>query len=426
MPRPRFRLLWLMALPVVVGVGMSLWIIYAPAVPIDGDQDVELEVEVRDADSGNPLGNALIQISDPYFYRNRKGTTRGTTRDDGRARILHPFKVVGEHRAYRLRGEVRYDDRWLEVSAPGYQRLLVPLTQFTGERGDLQRPSPIRVARREGESPGDVLQDIAGEYGCDFGQIISTIDILADGRFSWTEWGCFTYEKEYGFVRRADGAIRLNPIPRNQHKVNEHLLSPLYPITWNTCTFLLNERQILEYRNAIDRGLDPWKQVTDEVYVKERQILEYCNAINQGLEPRKQVTGDFHQPEDERERKHEGLPTVPGRWNTLLLKKPISATVSRVAQDGNATIDRGSEDGIWQGMHLKAQGKKGDPNPYREVEAVAVDHHSTVIRIVYPDCADRHKLSHFGDAALISGEKVTSRFREDGDEMPSRLDREKD
>jgi hypothetical protein len=60
---------------------------------------------------------------------------------------------------------------------------------------------------------------------------------------------------------------------------------------------------------------------------------------------------------------------------------------------------------------------KRDPYPYREVEVVALDVHSSVIRPVFMDCAFRQQLSYFGDGALILGEKVTSRFREDGYEM---------
>lgn len=68
MPRPRFRLLWLLALPVVAAAGMMLWIVYAPAIPIHGDEDVALAAAVRDAASGEPIGNALVQISHPFGH----------------------------------------------------------------------------------------------------------------------------------------------------------------------------------------------------------------------------------------------------------------------------------------------------------------------------------------------------------------------
>src|SRR5260370_21654927 len=146
MPTPRLRLLWLLAMPVVVGAGMLVWMRYAPAVPFDGEQDVELEVDVRDAASGNPIGNASIQVSDPYFHLNRKKTSQATTRANGRARIVHRFDVVGEGRAYRLTGEVHYADRWLEVSAAGYSRPFAPLPHFTSARGQRCSPTPVRVA----------------------------------------------------------------------------------------------------------------------------------------------------------------------------------------------------------------------------------------------------------------------------------------
>lgn len=389
MPKPRFRLRSLLAIPVVVAVAMSVWIIYAPAVPIDGDEDVALEVEVRDAASGDPIRNALIQISDPYYYWNREKTSQATTRSDGRARIVHRFKVVGYRRAYRFTGEVRYAERWLEVYVPGHERLLAPLTRFTGERADIEHSAPIRVALREGESPGDLLNDIAGHYVCRWGQGFANLDILADGRFSRTISGCFTFDGAYGFARLVHGVLRLEPIAYDQLGGNAYALAPLYPIKWSTWRFLLSNEQ----------------------------ILEFCNAINQGPQPRKQITADFYHREADREKKLEGLPALPGEWNRYLLKKPISATITQVRADRSATIDRGSKDGIQKGMHFKAHGGKGDRHPYREVEVASVDVQSSVIRQVSPECAWRQQLSYFGDGPLISGEKVTSRFRKEGDEM---------
>jgi hypothetical protein len=132
LPKPSFRLSSLLAVPVVVGVGLSVWITYAPPVPIRGDRDIELEVEIYDRVAGNPIGNALVQISDPF--RARKAS-KAMTRGDGRARLVHHFDVVGECRAYRYTGIVQYADRWLEVYAEGYRRVFAPLALSTGEQG---------------------------------------------------------------------------------------------------------------------------------------------------------------------------------------------------------------------------------------------------------------------------------------------------
>jgi hypothetical protein len=376
-------------MPVAVGAGMLAWMSYAPATPFDGEQNVELEVDVRDAASGSPIGNALIQISDPYFYLNRKKNSEATTRADGRARIVHRFDVVGECRAYRLKGEVHYSDRWLEVSATGHTRLIAPLAAFTGERGELGHSAPIRVALPEGEPPREMLKDVAGHYQCHRGQGYATLDILGDGRFSWTASGCWSYQKEYGFVRRIDGALSLQPIPHDQHEVTKLLLMPLYPVRWGARAFLL----------------------------RNDQILDFCNAINQGPEPGKILNVDCYHQGDYWPKNLEGQPELPGEWNSYLLKKPVFATITHVRDDGNAPINRGSEDGIKKGMHLKAHGRPGDRYPYREVEAVAVNVRSSVVKQVFPDCAIRKQLSYFGDGPLTAGEKVTSTFREEGDEQ---------
>ena len=181
--------------------------------------------------------------------------------------------------------------------------------------------------------------------------------------------------------------VVLEPILHNQHEANKLLLMPLYPVRWSGCTFLLHKDQ----------------------------ILEFCNAINQGPQPGKLMNADYYAQGEYWPEKLGGLATLPGEWNTYLLKRPVVATIMQVREDDSAWIDRGSEDGIRKGMHLKAHGRKGDRYPYREVEVVAVDAHSSVIRQVDNECAYRQQLPDFGDGALISGEKVTSRFREDAD-----------
>ncbi len=388
MPKPRFRLHSLLALLVVIATGMSLWIRFAPAVPITGEQDVGLEVEVRDADSGNPIASALIEVADPFSHSDWSKASQSMTRSDGRARLVHRLTFTGERRAYRFQGQVQYANRWLEVSAPGYERLVAPLAQFTGEQGELRRSAPIRVALRAGTSPGDVLQDIAGPYGSLSGMRSTTLDIRADGRFTWVASACFSYEQAYGFVQRVEGRLILKPILHNQQGVSGEDFSPRYPIRWGECAFLLSENQ----------------------------ILDFCNAINHGPDPGKQVTCHFSRRKSDQAKKLEGLPALPGYWNTYLLKKPVTATIRQVGDDGSATIDRGSEDGIKTGMHLKAHGRKGEKYPFREAEVVAVEVDSSVIRRVSLDCVWRQQLSYFGDGAFGLGEKVTSRFLDEDEE----------
>ena len=147
--------------------------------------------------------------------------------------------------------------------------------------------------------------------------------------------------------------------------------------------------------------------------------MEFCNAINQGPDPRTQITDDFYHQDRWRENKLEGWPELPGEWNTYILKNPVTATITRVRPDGSAVINRGSDGGIKKGMHLKAHGNRGDRYPYREVEVIAVDVHSSIIQSPdFPDCAVRQSLSYFGDAAMANGEMVTSRFREGGGVPP--------
>ena len=141
MPKLRFRLLRLMTMPALASVGMSLWIVYAPAVPFNGDQDVGLDVEVHDAASGNPISGAPHPDRRSLFLLEPEKDFPGHTHADGRARIVHRFEVVGELRAYRFAGKVDYEERWLEISAPGY-------TDIVAAAGTIhQRARRTRMAR---------------------------------------------------------------------------------------------------------------------------------------------------------------------------------------------------------------------------------------------------------------------------------------
>ncbi len=171
-----------------------------------GECNLELTFQVVDADSGYPVAGAVVGVIYPYPDELVRPSF-GTTQADGSAHFSHTF-LVGEVRSlvpdtasflgnghflrdlvsgghhfsiYACQGftiyapkgwhyentrHVCYGDRWLEVEAPGYRRLTIPLTLYLGEIGDLDAPTPplIKVAVHRGDSPPDTLAEWSGEY----------------------------------------------------------------------------------------------------------------------------------------------------------------------------------------------------------------------------------------------------------------------
>jgi hypothetical protein len=64
--------------------------------------------------------------------------------------------------------------------------------------------------------------------------------------------------------------------------------------------------------------------------IPNSRLLAFCNDINLGDEPRNTVHGDFLLKEDDDKKPINYLPTLPGKWNSYLLKKPIKCSVTKV------------------------------------------------------------------------------------------------
>jgi hypothetical protein len=95
--------------------------------------------------------------------------------------------------------------------------------------------------------------------------------------------------------------------------------------------------------------------------VPEERMLAFANAINAGREPRSHVIGAvFYLRSGDEGKATSGLPSLPGRWQEFLLRKPMAGTVAEVVRRETDTkrpiviIDRGSNAGLREGMTLVA------------------------------------------------------------------------
>jgi hypothetical protein len=352
--RCRFRLRSLIAAVAVAALGLTAWCYFAPAVSIYGDRDVPIEVRAVDAVSGRPIVGALVQVVHA-LYSDRFAPAVGVTGDDGRAVLSLAFPFNGRKHRFRAEGQILYGDRWLEVSAPGYRHRADPLSCSIGEQADLDAPppGPIHMALQPGDDPAGPLAEFAGEYNRSFGMGSSTLTILADGRYAWSEFSCYSGHAEYGYARMADGALTLLPIPHERDKSDPLPRDGFYPVRWGGRLLV----------------------------VPSSEMQGFCHAVNEGSEPAREQLGDFFLRSADSANDVEGLPAVPKQWAGDLLAIPITGKVVAASEGWEGKVDLGLQDGIKEGMRLKVHG--GDENHSIVVRVVAVASESCDVKGEY-------------------------------------------
>jgi len=132
---------------------------------------------------------------------------------------------------------------------------------------------------------------------------------------------------------------------------------------------------------------------SDRIYlIDEKDLKDFVNAINLGVEPRAMLSGEpyygsFYLRRGDEQKKVTGNPSLPEKWLSLLLGKPVTATVieiveSKKQQFGGATttaiIDKGSKDGLRVGTRLLSIGE--EPSPYRGTEIISVTEKTATVR----------------------------------------------
>jgi hypothetical protein len=183
----------------------------------------------------------------------------------------------------------------------------------------------------------------------------------------------FTVEREVG--RRMGGAKEIDLLDPNGRK-EMFGDSPagefereftLLPVTWSERVYLLYERDLKDFADAINLGLEPRSTLTAEPFSEPYYGAFY---LRKGDE-RKQVRGS---------------PSLPAKWLSYLLSKPVTATVVSIEEtvkgksgaSYTATIDKGSSDGLRAGMRLLMDGE--EPSPWLGTEVVSVAEKTARVR----------------------------------------------
>ena len=206
LPRRRFRAMTCLVSLGFAGVALAIAVTPQPFVH---EQDVDLDFRIVDKDSGQPIRAAFLRITDPFNPTSLPPVA--FTGADGCAELTGCFRASGQRNAFRTMGDFSPWGRWLEVWAPDYQTVRIPLPEVLGPHTDLERPCLQKVGLTPGRTPEDSLNDIAGIY--DYGDTVIGVwsfEILRDGRFTYFAKSCSSpYFQEYGYLKRHDGEIQL-------------------------------------------------------------------------------------------------------------------------------------------------------------------------------------------------------------------------
>jgi hypothetical protein len=277
-------------------VGVDLAVTLTPQ-PLEDEQDVRLEFHVIDRNSGRQIDHAFIRITKafPFWHDEPSMPPAAFTDSAGRAQLTGRFESRGQRNAFQSFGSFSPWGHWLELHAPGYRNVHMPLTVVVAAHNDLQSLSTETISLDPGRSPDDSCRDIAGTYSTastGFGGC--SLEILADGRFAWQASGCTFTLSEYGAVERHGQEIRFAPVPNPGTETHPLVLQTFRAIQWGRRMYLV---QTDDY--------DFWRFCRDAL------------TWNGSADPNRRHTGFLR--ESDRDKAPEGLPRLPLQvWMTFL------------------------------------------------------------------------------------------------------------
>lgn len=145
----------------------------------------------------------------------------------------------------------------------------------------------------------------------------------------------------------------------------------------------------------------------------ERDLSDFANAVNLGIEPRTTLIsnnysspwyGSFYLRSGDEQKKVTGNPSLPEQWLSFLLSKPVTAkviSIEEIKKDRwnttfTGTINKGSRDGLKVGMRLLTEDE--DPSPWGGTEVISAAEKTAKIR------------TQLVRSELKVGDKISSRY----------------
>jgi hypothetical protein len=386
------------------------------------ERNLELTFQVVDADSRNPIAGALVGVIYPHLD-NLVRPSFGKTQADGSAHFSHTFLVgevsslVPDPKPFRaeshfFRGldwdrlqfrlfpiqcaftihapngwhhentrHVCYGDRWLEISAPGYRHLAIPLTLYIGEIGNLDAPTPppIRIEMHRGDSLAGSLTEWAGDYREMNSVRGARLRILADGRFAFFTHDWESDRPEYGYAGIDNDEFRFLPEKHHDYLTRfPHESQKFTAVAWGARHYIVETSGLRAFCEQVHEG-----KVCDCHFGPMGGV--YLRVGDEKVKPR-------------------GLPELPRKWASFLIPGPIAGKIENVYADGLAKVSLGRIDGVLGGMIFTAHGI--GTHSCQQVEVVHVNVDSCIVRLYHSDPDAPRSMS--------PGDRVTVPFEGDG------------
>jgi hypothetical protein len=128
-----------------------LFVAFVPGAYWDGVANVTFPTVVQDAASGQPVTGARVKLLNQrgpaatgWFAANR-GRPPFVTDTTGCAKVIWLFGTGGRSHIFWKTGSVGFKSWNLEVSAPGYETLVTPLSEYAGESRSIWRSMRIPI-----------------------------------------------------------------------------------------------------------------------------------------------------------------------------------------------------------------------------------------------------------------------------------------
>lgn len=243
--------------------------------------------------------------------------------------------------------------------------------------------SVISLSRTSAQPKIFNQNELAGTYaaGHKFGG--SAITLQSDGTYKNESGNCTHESNESGTYVFESGVLHFTILKYTAHQHGSE----------NETIDLLDPQQRKELFGA-DSGeikktfkLIPVKWSERIYLIPEEKLADFCNAVNLGIEPRRDLSseyyfGSFYLREGDETKPVTGMPFMPGERNSLLLAKPVTATVIKVEGERYkqiAVIDKGSLDGLKAGIRLI--GETEEPSAWAGVKVLSVEKKTATVEV---------------------------------------------
>ena len=214
------------------------------------------------------------------------------------------------------------------------------------------------------------IREIAGDYYSGDGLGVNcSLMVSSQGKFSFQWDGCLgNYDKNKGSARVINGILYITPTKLNPHDGFRGTSTRFYPVPWGSRIYL----------------------------IPTNEIVEFCSDINQGTEPRNDIHGSYYLRRGDEVKPVVGKPAIPGDWTKYLLEKPVCGRITSLIGKQEAWLNKGSTDGLLEGMILTAQ--QHGQTMFAQVQVEVVETNSCRIKCCWQS------------STVETGQIVSSRF----------------